>query len=434
MKSRMGLIVCAATSLGLAGAASAEIELRRASLQADYKFAVRLDNANAQWSRVTVKPQGEWRLNSSWRAQVSARFEFADDEVGLGNVDGFSDFSRPAGDGRGYRVELDEATLIHRGNQTRTTIGKQSIAWGVLDGLRVTDRMDAVRLRDFVYAEQQPDRIKRWGIMHEHFFSDWELELGVLLDPSSDQLANFDDAYFPRLPGLSLESATSPPVISTKKPDPGLSNPTVGFRATRSLPRGTLSALVISGPDSEPVIGDVNFESGVSRINLTTENRNMVGVSYEVPFEDQIWRVEAAYSPDQIINTVSSGIVDLDQRGRIRFGTGVDFNAADSWFVNAQIALDQLQEGGDAELFAASQLIATLLITRTFSNETIQTSLRYSGSLVDGDGTLKPSVGYQLNDAIELSFGADLAFGDRKGRFGQFRTESAVWLKIGATL
>ena len=59
------------------------------------------------------------------------------------------------------RKKLERATLGWRRGRDRVTLGKQTIAWGVFDGLQVTDRYDPVRRHDAVLGDVRPERIAR---------------------------------------------------------------------------------------------------------------------------------------------------------------------------------------------------------------------------------------------------------------------------------
>ncbi|MEL7547482.1 MAG: hypothetical protein AAGJ84_12585 [Pseudomonadota bacterium] len=66
---------------------------------------------------------------------------------------------------------------------------------------------------------------------------------------------------------------------------------------------------------------------------------------------------------------------------------------------------------------------------KPWANDTWLTNLEYIGSLRDGDGTLRPSVSWQVSDSLNVSAGADIIWGRQDGIIGQFDDRDRAWVK-----
>ena len=89
---------------------------------------------------------------------------------------------------------------------------------------------------------------------------------------------------------------------------------------------------------------------------------------------------------------------------------------------------------GDDLVRPNTDVISTMKLQKSFSNQTWLASAELISSLSDGDGTLRPALSWQVDDRHRLQLGADLIWGDRAGLFGQFKDNNRVWLKSTWTL
>ncbi|MEL7109786.1 MAG: DUF1302 domain-containing protein [Pseudomonadota bacterium] len=416
----------ACLSLALAaacGAASQTLKLKP-SLEASYKFAQGLDSSVADQSYIQVKPKITARWNRHWKAALAVRAEGAFDETGLGSVDTFDNHSKPLEFGRDGRLEIEEATLSWRKRSTRITLGKQTFAWGVLDGLQVTDRFDAVRRREAVFTDQRPERLSKWGARAEFDLAGTRLDIAAALDGSGDQLVTPGDSFSVRAPrfraGLSIAAQT--PDLSTDLSN----NPTLGARAARRFGDSDASILVIHGPDTEPV-----FRTRPAGASLNYDTRTLLGATWQRSAGSRVWRVETALVFDQPVN-LQSATLETDTRQRWLGGVGLDWDLRDGAFLNAQLGVDHIE--GDNLVRPNTDVISTIKLQKSFSNQTWLASAEVISSLSDGDGTLRPALSWQVDDRHRLQIGADLIWGDREGLFGQFKDNNRVWVKTTWTL
>ena len=399
-----------------------------------YERGVETDSRDLTLSRLTWLPEAKWRFGRQWRGELSARLEWADDDTGLGTVDNYATHSRPWIRGNRARVELDRANLSWRGTKHRFTLGKQVAAWGVLDGIRITDRFDPVRQRDFIFTDTRPERLARWGLQTQSKLGAWRIETAIALDATVSQQANIGDSFSPTAQrftqGLSLQGTNA--LILTDSRNRAVQDATVGIRVTRNTDSGSLSLLAFNGPTTDPVF-ELDQVGSQPRLTLTYPKRTLVGLSWDRTLGSTVLRGEAAYVPDQPVNVRTSNLpasLASTRRGRWLGGLAVDWNAPLNLFVNLQLGVDHLQ-GGRSELARPdTDTIATLRMQRHFRQAGWLLRCEWIGSLSDGDSLVRPAVVRELNDAISITLGADLAYGDTSGQFGQFQDRSRAWARL----
>ena len=402
---------------------SDEIKLNP-SLKASYKIAQGLETDKANQSRLQLNPKVTARFNNRWRAALALRAEAAFDTTGLGSLDTYDGLSKPLELGADGRIEIEEATLSWRRRSNRITLGKQTFAWGVLDGLQVTDRFDAVRRREAVFTDQRPERLSKWGARAEFDFAGMRMDVAAALDGTADQLAVPGDGF-----GVSASRFRTGLPANAPAPElkTNLSNdPTIGVRGTRRFGDSDASLLLIHGPDTEPV-----FRSQGAGASLNYDSRTLLGATWQRSAGAQVWRVETAMIFDQPVNMKTQPL-ETDTRQRWLWGVGLDWDLRDGAFLNMQLGVDHIE--GEDLVRPNTDVISTVKLQKSFSNGTWLASAEVLSSLSDGDGTFRPAMSWQVDDRHRLQAGADLVWGDREGLFGQFKDTNRIWFKTTWTL
>jgi hypothetical protein len=419
MPARLLLLVALLTS---APVAFADISIKSATLDAEYWTATGFDEGDGTLSRLTLRPAARVRLGKNWEAEGQFRLELADDQTGLGTMETYSDISRPLKLGNHGRFEIDRATLSWRKKSTILTLGKQSVAWGVMDGLQVTDRFDATRRRDAVFTEERPERIGRWGARLRGDYKGTKLDAAAFFDGTVGQAPANESAFYPQARRLrgGIPAGFPTPPLDIHRPD----SPTLGLRATQNFGTSDVSALVLHGPETEPI-----FESATAGIVLKYPDRTLIGATWEKSDGARIWRLEAAHVPDQPVNLSPAPNLSIDTRARWLAGMAVDWKTGTGLFLNAQLGIDHIGPGAGSLVRPDTDVIATLRMQRGFRNDTVFASTELMTSLSDGDGAFRPELSWQANDQVRFSAGADLIFGRKEGLFGQFQDASRIWLK-----
>jgi hypothetical protein len=416
------LTLIALLAAGPVGASG--IEVSRVALELESQYALSLDDGSTSQARAIVRPSVRLQLPARWTAELELRGEVSGSDTGLGALAGYDDASRPWSPDGEARVEIEQALLRWRRGGKRLTLGKQTLAWGVLDGLQVTDRMDAVRRREAFFTEPRPDRIARWGARAEFRAAGLRVDAVVLADGTVDQLPGPQDTYAIRAPRLraGLPASAPTPPLAFDVPDA----PTLGLRLSRSFGASELGILVIDGPDTEPVFVDAG-----GAVGLTYASRTLFGATFSRSAGSRVWRMEAAWVPEQPFN-LAGPVLTVDTRRRVLGGVGLDWRLPRSLLVNAQLAVDRAF--GDDLVRPRTDVIATLRAERRFANDRWRLSSELLGSLTDRDGSLRPQLEWQVNDILRLQLGADVVWGRARGLFGQFARTDRFWTRLRLTL
>ncbi|MFT6094907.1 MAG: hypothetical protein ACJA2Q_002814 [Pseudohongiellaceae bacterium] len=108
-------------------------------------------------------------------------------------------------------------------------------------------------------------------------------------------------------------------------------------------------------------------------------------------------------------------------------GVGLDWDLPDSVFLNLQLGVDSIS--GKGAVRQDTDVITTLRLQKSFANDRLRASTEILSNLADGDGTFRPGVAWQVNDALRLETGLDLIWGEVDGLIGQFNGDDRVWLR-----
>lgn len=425
------LVASVASALALAAVAVAQTGEVSARLDAELISAVRLKDGEGRFGLAVLKPAWRWRKGSDWRADLALRLELAGQGTDLGTTATASDLSRPLLHSDDARLEIDRATLNWRGEAVDLTLGKQTVAWGVLDGLQVTDRFDAVRRRESIFTDPRPERLSRWGARLKLTRQDTELDLAAMFDPTVNQLPGAQGDFAPlatRFRGGAPSGLPTPPLRISDR-NAILEDATIGARLTHTLSSAALSLVAISGPDPEPVF-TLASRAGSPEIRFDYPRRTLLGATAERSAGAQVWRAEFAVIPDQVVNTMTRTPFSSTQRTRVLAGVGLDWSAPHDVFVNAQLGIDHVSGGDEPLVRPPTDVVATLRLQKSLMNERVWLRGEVISVLSDGDGTLRPWVDWRLSDNATVSLGADLIWGSREGLIGQFRDQSRGWVRL----
>lgn len=424
----MRAFVAAILALCFALPAQAAATVQGLSLRLIGQSAFRFSDGDISMARITALPEIKLRFGKRWRSQLIGRMDISGANTGLGSVETFSPPSKPFVREDHVRLDIERAVLTWRKRYTRITLGKQSVAWGVLDGLQVTDRFDAARRREFVFTDIRPERLGRWGVRARTRIAGISVDAAAAFDPTVSQLALQGNAFDVQAPRFRAGIPVGGPDFRLVVSDRGtlLKNGTYGLRLSKTFGPRTLSVLAIHGPDTDPV-----FQSGqtANSVSLTYNNRTLIGATFEQAAGPFIVRLEGAVIPDQDVNVISIAPLSVSQRTRVLGGAGVDWRGSDGLLLNVQLGVDHLSGGPERLVRPRSDIISTVRLQKPFKQETWLARIEAISALTDGDGVVRPALEWQVSDLLRLLAGADVIFGTREGIFGQFRRQSRLWFR-----
>ncbi len=384
--------------------------------------------------RVTLEGALRTDFSRAVRLDVAGRLELGDDETGFGDASGFSDIGRPLVDTRSARAEITEAVLSLRAGDTRISLGKQTVAWGVLDGARVADAFNPARLREGVAVDNRPQRIGVWGARLRRPLGPLRIDVAGAIDPTVNQFASPGDAFAPRAPRLRgglPAGAPTPPLVRDSR-DKLVRDAVLGVRVGARLAGVDTHVSVVTGPDHDATLRPrLDPKTGTAEVLLAHERRTLIGMDAVKTMGPVVARVETAFAPEQALNTSPApGVIGEIERGRWLAGAGVDWNAPGNVFLNAQVIVDRVMDAPDKLVRPATDVIATVRAQKRFHNDRTEARAELLGSLSDGDGLARLDLIRTLSDTVSVRIGADLFYGDRGGLFGQYQDQSRLRLAL----
>ncbi|MFC3301863.1 hypothetical protein [Parvularcula lutaonensis] len=377
-----------------------------------------------------LRPELREELSAWLSFRAGVRIEAAGSRTGLGRLDGFADAEQPLEIGDDARLELDHVTLEADLGHSRLTLGKQTVAWGVLDGVRITDGFNPQRLTEWVAREPRPDRIPVWAARLRGEVGRLSYDFAAAPFGSVTQVAAPGDAFEPVAPRFRGGYEVGVTATNPERDVPGGfgESPRLGARIGTSFGRTDAHLVALSGPDLE---GVVRFNG--TGLEVAHDRTTMLGVDLVRPAGAAVLRFEAAYVFDQPVNLRPASLPMDDETGRLTVGAGADWYAFGETYFNAQVIIDQLTSDVDA-VRPDRDVVTTLRVRRDLGTDRwtlMAESLHTHGT---GDGVLRTELTRQLGGPWTATLGGDLFYGPRQGLFGQFGDASRVTLSIGFAL
>ena len=157
----------------------------------------------------------------------------------------------------------------------------------------------------------------------------------------------------------------------------------------------------------------------------------MVGADMALPIGPTVLRLEGAFFPQRYMQIkaeeIMKGALEI-KRNQLSALAGLDWMPSD-WTLTAQYYCDYVF--GDLKTLErdkAYQHGATLSISKSLVNETLELSFAGVIGLNDFDSMLSPSIKYSLSDQISLDTSAYifLAGPDRDGKYGSYKDLSTI--------
>lgn len=425
----LSALLFATCALGLT--LSAQASSGKLSTSATYWGGFEYQGGDTAINRVSIQSQYKKRWKRRLQLDIAGSIDWARDAAGLGSTENYAPLTLPFLRTDHVRGQIDRATLRYRHKNYSVTLGKQVLAWGVLDGLRVADRADPVRRRDFILAERRPERLGRWGIRTRTKLGSTGIDVAAFFDNTVDQAPSLGSAFFPTaarsLGGFDAHGLTNVGEPQVAKRSHGLSQTTWAMKLAQRFGSYDAQFIALYGPDTEPLIAPVS----ATDIELHYPTRALVALTLQRSLGATVVRFESAYIPNQSINTAQNG--HSAKVGRFLAGIGVDFRVAGGWFINTQLGLDQLENYSLRYGRPRTDLIATLRAQNNFVQDRLAVKAELIGSVTDKDGYLGVSTAWQFNDSLKASVGTDIMFGDNDELFGQFENRSRAWIRLTYT-
>jgi hypothetical protein len=392
-------------------------------------MAIAVDKEGFSQAYLLLEPAYKHRFTDALSFEGSLRFEGAGKATGLGGTSNFSRLSDPfPSDEDDVRAEIGEAFFRIETDNLTFDLGKQAIAWGSLDGIRVTDQFTPVRLTEGLARHPRPDRIPIWAARLRTRTFGFDVDLAFSPDPTVNQIPQVGDRFFPNaarfLGGFSGEEPFPP--LRRDDRDQLIEDSSAGIRVGRTVAGTDIRWTMLTGPDHD---GTLALSHDGGSVELRHERRTLIGAEFVRPMGPAVLRAALSYSPDRRFNIRSEQPLDDAERKQWLGGVGVDAYAPFDFFSSSQLLFDHVA-GDDNLVRPSTDVLATSSVRKRWSDDRWGFRGEILQSLTDGDGLATAELAYRVADRFDVTIGGDLFYGTGDGIFGQYERQSRVVLGL----
>ncbi len=327
-------------------------------------------------------------------------------------------------------------------------IGRQKAAWGKADGIDITNVLCPSDMSSFSAMTSDDGKLAvdaiRLSFSGNSFTADaWWIPFftpSALPIDEGNSLRKFIVPATVDFPVAAMNTTLHLPVTINKfeKPELAIWNGEYGLKLSGYFSALDLSLYGFYGWEDTPLLDyGMTFGEPLDPSNPATALPNgitvggeykrmtMVGTDAALPIGPTVLRLEAAFFPQRYFQKKEGGSLKNNQLSAL---AGLDWMPS-GWTLTAQYYCDYVFGNLDTlERTDAWQHGATLSISKSLVNDTLELSFAGVIGLNDFDSMLSPSVKYSLSDQISLDTSAYifLAGPDRDGKYGAYKDLSTI--------
>lgn len=338
--------------------------------------------------------------------------------------------------------DLNEAYIDYSSAFWGIRLGLQQIAWGKADGINITNVVfpeDSSKL----YQGDGPLGINalRFSLNGNTWTCDalWiPVTRGTVLPLNEGN--KLKEILIPSsidFPGLGSIPVT---IGSIDTPEVTLKNSEYGLKLSGYLSFCDISLYGFYGWDKTPlmnyalIITNPPYPDAI-KISGEYSRLAMIGIDAAFPIGATVLRLETAFFPDRKFQSSAESILNGNECGisqnQIMALTGIDWMPS-GWTITAQYYCDAiLNKSDNLERENAFVHGATLSISKTLLQETLELSFSGLIGLNDFDSAMTFETNYSLTDQIKLSAGTYIFLPgpQNDGTYGKFKDLSTFFIK-----
>ena len=298
--------------------------------------------------------------------------------------------------------QLREAYAYYTDNHWDVRAGRQIIAWGVADGLRLTDVISPMDYTEFLAQDYDDIRVPVGGMRLRYSQEKWSMEVVAVPVCSLFELPT--DAENPWSVG---------PVTIGAEPRHRLCNMEYGGRLSFFLSGIDFSFSALHTWNKMPVVCN-----GIGEYRRMT----MLGADMSVPVGQFVVRGELVEYLDEA--QPAMGVVDVPRAASTNALIGIDWYAGNNWSLSAQYAHKYISWGDHR-----NSGLSTLRISKDLLNNTLALQTFAYIDVTNGGIFNRLSADYALNDQLHAIIGYDYFHAD-SGSFAVYDKNSELWVKL----
>ena len=372
--------------------------------RAEYGHFTRSDSESDNALYGMLSGSAKWQPNSSWELQLAARVDGYDED----GKNSFSDINADYGD----------SYISYRNDDLKLTFGTQTVVWGRLDELPLSDRVSTADLTRFVLDDLEDRRRSNPAIRAEAFFGSGKLDLVWLYDFRGAELPDKDSVWYPvnqetgRIIGFDPDDIPAAGVKNAHISDDASSGDGgFGARYTRTHSFADIGVTVAHTRQSTPYYR----AAGSGRIEAIYPRSWAYGADAAIDAAGATWRVELLYSSDNPVTRRDLGYTTSEA---LAWGGGVEFHPGDGdTRVNLQLIGMNLIDAPSTVIDRKEIYSLNGEIETPFDRDRWRAKIGFYAGLNDKDIYLNPEIAFlgwephELYLALHYFEGDDNTFG-----------------------
>ena len=385
-----------------------------------------------------------WGAAAPWTdSDTSAGYFTLGTTTFTGTIDAYYDNSSALAEGsvtydavnNSLEYSVDELWLDYTESIWGLRIGRQKAAWGKADGIDITNVLCPSDMSSLAAMISDDSKLAvdaiRLSLSGNQFTADaywipFFTPASLPID-EGNSLRKFvvpETIELPVAPGVNLAIPVTIGGIET--PELAIWNGEYGLRVSGYLSAFDLSLYGFYGWDDTPIL-NYGMTSEAIVVNGKYERMAMIGADAALPIGETVLRLETAFFPQRHFQKEEGGSLQKNQLSAL---VGIDWMPS-GWTLTAQYYCDAVfGDIDELERTDAYQHGATLSVSKSLVNETLELSFSGLIGFNDFDSLLSPSVKYSLSDQISLGASAYIFLPgpERDGKYGAYKDLSSLCL------
>lgn len=368
------------------------------------------DSNHAMYGHLSASAR--WQASPRWTLQLAGRLD-AHDEDARGS------FTR-------IHTDYGDSYLRYRGDSTTLTFGSQTVIWGRLDEIPLSDKVSTPDLQRTLLDDIEDRRRSTPMVRAEAFFGGGKLDLVWLYDFRAAELPHRDSVWYPidieagRLLGIDRDdippAAVRGALVDEDEPsgDGG-----VGARYTRTHSFADIGVTLARTRQPTPYFR----ADGAGRFKAEYPRSWTVGADTAIDAAGITWRAELVYNSDIPVTRVDTG---FSTAPGLAWGAGIEMHPGDGdTRINLQLIGNNLIDA--PEILDRKEVYSlTGEIDMPFDRERWRASLDFMIGLDEKDVYVNPELTFLGFEPHEFYVAAHLFDGSEQSLGGFYEDNASV--------
>ncbi|MBF0274211.1 MAG: hypothetical protein HQK84_03155 [Nitrospinae bacterium] len=336
---------------------------------------------------------------------------------------------------REYRLNWDfngivqELYLEYYYNKGAFRIGKQQVVWGEATGLKITDIVNPMDLKEFILDDFLNSRIGLWMLKLNRSLGSSELEAVIIPDFEGNKAAVRGSEWAMNIP--SYWSGYLPIVNPTQKPTDSLKNSDVGLRWNSIINSWDISLYYLYAWDDDPTLHTIT-RGFLKYVTPKHHRLHTMGGTFNYAWGKFVFSGELAAYLNKYYQTSDTNIIDgVVKKNYLHYMLGSDYIL--NSFTNLSFQIIQKIILGNTQYLRndAVETTLTFMAQMDFLNETLKPEFFVIYGANNAEWLIKSKVSYAWNDYLKLTAGVDIFEGPQTDAIiGQFKNNNRFTASI----